>query len=81
MKIHVDDFTIEEAYLDYYRLPSKIDIEGYIHPDHSESIELNPIESDKIINEIISFCVLETIRTYEKSDEFALARDRVNNEI
>lgn len=80
LKVHIDDFVIEEEYLDYYKLPSKIDIEGYIHTDGSESKNIDPIESDEIVNQIVSYCVMETVRVYEKSDEFTLAKDRIQIE-
>lgn len=76
-----EDFTIDKCFLDYYKLPLQIDISGYKKVDGTQSVDINPNISDPLVNEIISYCATEFIRTFGQSDEFALSKDRIKTEI
>lgn len=77
IKVYRDNFDISKLYLDYYRVPKKIDIEGYINVDGTNSSNINPDISDFLVNKIIEYCVVETIRVFQSPEAFQLAKDRI----
>ena len=64
ISVYKTDFEISKVFLDYYRLPERIDIEGYTNIDGTISQEINPDISDPLVNEIIDYCVRETLKAY-----------------
>lgn len=74
-------FEIEEVYLDYYRQPVDIDIEGYIRIDGSLSQTINPDTDDENTEEIIDMCATEAQRNYQNSEQYQLAQTRNQNHI
>lgn len=75
--IYRTDFTIDKVFIDYYRLPKKIDVGGYIKVDGSHSQNINPDLSDKLVSEIIDYTVKEAQRIYENPQGFELANERI----
>ena len=53
VKIYVDDFQVQSAFLTYYRYPVQVDISGYIRSDGSDSVDVDPEFDDKVVNEIL----------------------------
>lgn len=80
IKVYFDDFKVDKVYINYYRFPKNIDIEGYINIDGSASTTINPELSDLAVNEIINRCAKEVMRTSEKQEGFLLAKERVETE-
>lgn len=64
LSVYKTDFEIDKVFLDYYHLPKKIDIKGYTNVDGSPSQEINPDISDALVNEIIDYCVRQTLKIY-----------------
>ena len=81
IKVYTDNFTIKKVFLDYYRVPPEIDILGYINTDGSNSINKNPILDKYLVNQIINYCVLETVRIYQSPEDFQLSKERIEKEI
>lgn len=80
VKVYFDDFQIKKVYLNYYKLPTEIDVEGYIKVDGSASSSINPKLNDLAVDEIISRCVLELNRSTQNLEGFQLSKDRTNTE-
>jgi hypothetical protein len=79
--VYKDNFSIDKVYLSYYKLPKKIDIEGYIKIDGILSTTIDPDDlDDNSIHEIINRCVIEVIRSYENPQGFQLAQERIKTE-
>ena len=57
--IYVDNFTISEVFLTYYRYPKKVDMKGYVKEDGSFSTDIDPEWDDKVVERIIEFCVAD----------------------
>lgn len=81
LSVYKTDFEVKRFYLDYYKLPKKIDIDGYINVDGTPSTTINPEISEYLANQILNYCVLETIRVYESPEAFQLAKERIEKEI
>ncbi len=70
LSVYKNDFEVDSAFLDYYRLPRAIDIKGYTNIDGSQSQDINPDISDKLVNEILEYCKRETIKIYVTPEAF-----------
>ena len=57
--IYVDNFTISELFLTYYRYPKEVDMVGYVKEDGSYSVNIDPEWDDKVVERIIEFCVAD----------------------
>jgi hypothetical protein len=80
--VYVSDFTIKNQYLSYYKLPTAIDLEGYIKVDGSRSSNIDPMLSmpDLHIDQIINRCVIETTISYENAQATNLSASRLKLE-
>jgi hypothetical protein len=76
-KIYFSDFTIEKAFLSYYRTPSPIDIEGYINLDGTLSKNIDPDISEANVNEIVTRCAAEIMRNNQNVEGLNLQKDRI----
>lgn len=74
------DFTIEEEYISYYRLPIEIDIDGYIKIDGTQSINIDPELDDKYVEEIINRCVVEVQTNYSDLQNLQASQNRVQKD-
>lgn len=54
IKVYKSDFEINSVFLDYYKIPTKIDIEGYIHFDGTPSKNIDADFSNKNVNQVIT---------------------------
>lgn len=81
VSFYKDNFTINNAYLTYYREPKDLDIQGYKKLDGSLSINqetgLSKINMEKIIDAV----ALEVVRNYESPEQFQLALQRKQENI
>lgn len=78
--IYKGDFTILETFLNYYKEPLAIDIEGYTKIDGTPSTTINPELDSKSVNEIINRCAMEVVRNYENQEGAQLSKDRITSE-
>lgn len=76
VRVFYDGFKINKVYLSYYRFPSKVDIEGYINLDGSQSENIDPDINDDSVNEIVTLCALEFQRNNNSQQGFPFAKDR-----
>lgn len=51
--VYKKDFSVQEAFLSYYRYPVQVDIEGYTHIDGTPSQSVHPELGDKVIGRIL----------------------------
>ena len=58
IKVYKSDFQINSLFLDYYKIPTRIDIEGYTHFDGSPSVNIDADFSNYNVNQIISLTAL-----------------------
>ena len=80
IQVYFKDFTVEKFYMDYYRFPKAIDIEGYIKPDGTLSTTVNPDIDDIYINEILDLAVLDVSRIYQNQEKAQLDLNRIQQE-
>lgn len=74
------DFIIQEAYIDYYRYPTNIDIQGYKNPDGTLSTNVDPDLDDIYVNEIIDLVVADVSKIYQNNDKAQLDLNRIQQE-
>lgn len=77
LSVYKNDFDIEKVYLNYYKEPREIDIEGYIRIDGSESTNIDPELSDTDLDKILDLCAIEITRNYEDINSLQLAQSRL----
>ena len=77
LQAYYREFTITEARVDYYRYPVDIDIAGYIHPDGTPSITVNPDLDAIYVNEIIDLVVADVSRIYQNQEKMQLDINRI----
>ena len=70
------DFIITEAYLNYYRMPKDLDIEGYTKIDGTPSIDAETDLCDDNIRIVINRAATAAMRNYESIEQFQLAQSR-----
>lgn len=80
LKVYRTDFKIDEAYLDYYKLPPIFDIKGYRKFDGTESENVDLPYSDDLIDQIISQTALAFTRNSQNGEGLQFAKDRVASE-
>lgn len=80
LNVFYNDFEVNDVYLSYYREPAAIDIEGYIKVDGTQSTNIDPDISDRLVNEILNRIALEVIRSYENPEGYQLSADRIKQE-
>lgn len=81
IQVYKTDFEVLKLYIDYYRVPNDIDIEGYIKIDGSFSTTINPEIPDYIIDEILDMCKVEIMKNYENQLGTALGKDSVSEDL
>lgn len=80
LKVYKSDFTINKVFLDYYKIPTKIDIEGYVDFDGVKSTNINADFSSWAANQIISRTALALTRNSQNTEGVQFAKDRVLTE-
>lgn len=77
IQVYFKDFTVDEFYIDYYRYPRNIDIEGYTHIDGTSSVNIDPDVDDIYVNEIIDLVVADVSRIYQNNEKVQLDLNRI----
>lgn len=72
LSVYKSDFNIDSAYLDYYREPLDLDIEGYIHIDGTKSKDIEIDLDKKNIEEIITRTALYAVRNAESVEQMQI---------
>lgn len=54
VRIFKKGFSVESAFLTYYRYPKSVDIQGYIKSDGTNSKDIDPELDDKLVNMILN---------------------------
>lgn len=81
LKLYIGpDYTIKETFVNYYREPKKIDMEGYIHFDGTPSTNIDPELDDFNNLEILARVAAEVDRQTENSEGIQYSKDRINTE-
>lgn len=81
MKVYFDDFVIKKtSYINYYRTPNNIDIEGYIHFDETASTNIDTELDDFNALEILRRVAAELNRETDNVEGLQLAKDRLTKE-
>lgn len=78
--VYKNDFQINYTHISYYKELTQIDLAGYFKelgdiPIRSTNID--PVESDWILERVLDNVVLEVMRQFENSNGFQLSKDRV----
>lgn len=81
LKVYRSDFIVNSTYLDYYKIPTKIDIEGYVNFDGTRSTNINADFSSFAVNQIISRTALALVRNSQNAEGTQFAKDRVATEV
>jgi len=74
-----ETFSINDAFLSYYKYPKKIDIAGYISIDNQTSTNISPELDDRFTNKVIAMTVEDFQRNNQDQLGFQLSKDRVIN--
>ena len=81
LQVYFTDFTVQEFFLDYFKYPKDIDIEGYVHTDNvTTSINVDPELDDIYVNEIIDLVVADVSRIYQNNEKTQLDLNRIQQE-
>lgn len=76
VSVYKDGFTINKAYLSYYREPLDINIAGYKQLDGQPSVNAATDLSDRNIDLIIDRAATEAVRNYQSTEQLQLALQR-----
>lgn len=80
MKVYFDDFVVKTAYINYYRTPNDIDIEGYIHFDETPSKNIDTELDNFNALQILARVAAEINRETDNVEGLQLAKDRIAKE-
>lgn len=81
VRIYFDsDYTIGESFLNYYRIPRKIDMEGYVGFDGIPSTNIDPELDDFNSIQILARVAAEVDREIHNSEGIQYDKDRINTE-
>ena len=78
--VYKDNFTIDSAYLSYYRYPNKVDIEGYFKEDGVASVSINPEFSDRAIEKILLIMAKDFTATNGDVNGFQINQARLGSD-
>ena len=76
LEVYKSDFNLDSVYLNYYKTPKEIDLEGYTRIDGTPSETIDPELSDIDLDKIVDRCAVEITRNYEDVNGFQLAQTR-----
>lgn len=76
ISIYTGDFFIENSFIAYFKLPPKIDMEGYIHIDGTQSKNQDPELSEYLVGQVIDRVVQEVNREFSDQVGFQLGETR-----
>jgi hypothetical protein len=75
--IYKTDFDVNTCFLTYYRLPIKLDIEGYINIDGNTSTNVQTDLQDTNIEEVLDMCAKTILGRYEHIEGYQIAQKQV----
>ena len=81
ISIYQNDFSIDKVYLSYYRYPVQVDIEGYINLDETDSSNIDPEFSDRIVYKILLAMTKEFDAINDETNSYSISKDRLFSEI
>ena len=71
-----EDYEIDRSFINYYRTPRKIDMEGYIHFDGTQSKNVDPELDDYNCVQILEKLAVEISRQTTDAEKFQFDKDR-----
>ena len=80
LQVFFNGFSVDEFYIDYYRYPKDIDIQGYTNVDGTSSVNIDPDIDDIYVNEIIDLVVADVSRIYQNNEKVQLDLNRIQQE-
>jgi hypothetical protein len=80
IRLYFDDYLVKDTYVNYYRLPKNIDIEGYPHFDGSASTNIDPELDDYNAIQVLARVAVEIDRQVNNSEGVQFDKDRINTE-
>ena len=75
--LYKDDFEYSDVYLDYYRKPVQIDIDGYVKADGKPSTNIDPEFEDREINRILLIAAKDFNLNNENLEKFQADNTRI----
>lgn len=75
------DFSIDKAFLSYYKYPKKVDIAGYINLNNQPSSNIDPDFDDKVVNKILQAMAKEFSANKGDTASYQLNSDRLFSNI
>ena len=72
-----DDYNIDKTFINYYRVPLKIDMEGYTHFDGTISTNVDPELDDDNCVQILEKLAVEISRQTTDGEKFQFDKDRI----
>jgi len=81
IQVYFKDFIVDGFYIDYFKYPKNIDIEGYIKADNTtQSTNIDPELDDIYVNEIIDLVVADVSRIYQNNEKMQLDLNRIQQD-
>jgi hypothetical protein len=80
MKVYFDDFVVKSTYINYYRTPNYIDIEGYIHFDGTSSTNIDTELDDYNALQVLARVAAELDRQTVDVEGLQVSKDRLTKE-
>ena len=77
IQVYFKDFVVDQFFLDYFKYPNDIDIAGYIKPNGSPSITVDPTLDDIYVNEILDLVVADVSRIYQNPEKLQSDLNRI----
>lgn len=78
VRIYRTDFTVDEAYLSYYRYPKNVDISGYIKYDGSQSSNIDPEMDDRFVEIVLNMVEKQFGLNESEYGRYSLDSNNVN---
>lgn len=79
IQIYRKGFDISNVFLTYYRFPTPVDIEGYIHFDGSHSTNVHPEFTDSDIENILDICVKDFNINSDYVERYQIDSNEINS--
>lgn len=78
--LYKSDFTIDKAYLSYYRKPTQLDLKGYKHLDGTESSDASTDLDDINVYKVLNVCAEIALGRYQNIEGTQIAANVVAKE-
>lgn len=80
LQVFFRDFVVDQMFIDYFKYPNDIDIAGYLKPDGTASITVDPLLDDIYVNEIIDLVVADVSRIYQNNEKLQPDLNRITTQ-